>query len=219
MWGWIGRRRELEIMESSRKHANKIIEVAENLTNFLRTYFERGKEEASKVYERIFSLEKEADDIKREILSDLSRGLFHPIDREELIRFILTLDDIAANVKFGARNFLLLPEVKPPEELQRILLNMSKELHKATIKIIEGIETLYKDPRKALEIADLVERIEEAVDDMRTEALEVAIRWCDENKVPSICIITKELIDSIENATDKCEDLADIIRSIALLSL
>ena len=47
------------------------------------------------------------------------------------------------------------------------------------------------------------ERIEEAVDDMRTEALEVAIRWCDENKVPSICIITKELIDSIENATDK----------------
>ncbi|RLF65534.1 MAG: hypothetical protein DRN30_03785 [Thermoplasmata archaeon] len=219
MWGWISRRREVEIIESSRRHANKIIEVAESLTEFLKTYFEKGKDAASKVYEKIYVLEKEADDIKREILSSLSTGMFHPIDREELIRLILTLDDIAANVKFGARNFLLLPEVRPPEDLRRILLNMAKELHKATIKIVEGIEVLYKDPRKALEIADIVEGIEEAVDDMRTDALEVAIKWCDSEKVPSVCIITKELIDSIENATDKCEDLADIIRSIALLSL
>ena len=218
MWGWIGRRRQLEIIEMSLNHINKIIEVSNELSEFLETYVTKGKEEASKVYEKIFLSEKEADDIKRDIISSLSTGIFHPIDREDLIRLTLTSDDIAAHAKYAARNLLILPQREIPKELGDLLIKMSKELQKATIRIKDGINELYRDPRKALEVADTIERIEEEVDEIRTEALEKAVAWCDTIGIPSVCIIIKEVIDSIENATDKCEDVADIIRSIALLS-
>jgi len=41
---------------------------------------------------------------------------------------------------------------------------------------------------------------------------------CSEVKI-SICPVLREVIDSIENAADKCEDVADILRSIVLLNL
>lgn len=218
MWSWISRRRQAEIIEMSLNHVDKIIEVSNRLTEFLETYFTKGKDSASEVYKKIYLAEKEADDIKREIISSLSMGPFHPIDREDLIRLTLTLDDIAAYVKYAARNFLILPQKKLPDDLEKLLIKMSKELQKATLRIRDGIKELYKDTKKALEIADIIEKIEEEVDDLRTQALERAVAWCDEVATPSVCIITKEVIDSIENATDRCEDVADIIRSIALLS-
>jgi len=129
------------------------------------------------------------------------------------------LDDIAAYAKYAARNFLILPQKEPPKDLEELLIKMSKELQKATLRIKDGIKELYKDIKKALEIAETIERIEEEVDEIRTQALEKAVAWCDELITPSVCIIIKEVIDSIENATDRCEDVADIIRNIALLTL
>ncbi len=80
------------------------------------------------------------------------------------------------------------------------------------------ITRLAKDPRRALEVANSVERIEEEVDEIRMKALEKVLEWCDRAKVSS-CIICKEVVDSLENASDKCEDVADVIRGIALTSL
>jgi len=34
---------------------------------------------------------------------------------------------------------------------------------------------------------------------------------------PSNCILVREIITTIENAADRCEDAADVLRSIALL--
>ncbi len=43
-------------------------------------------------------------------------------------------------------------------------------------------------------------------------------RNCEESKI-SQCLMLKEVMDSIENSADKCEDVADVLRSIALLSI
>jgi len=51
-----------------------------------------------------------------------------------------------------------------------------------------------------------------------TEALREILSTCNEVKT-STCLILKGIIDSIENAADKCEDVADILRSIVLLNL
>ncbi|MBS7621781.1 DUF47 family protein, partial [Candidatus Bathyarchaeota archaeon] len=43
---------------------------------------------------------------KEEIISEISRGPFHPIDREDIIELVLTIDDIAANLKSASRKLL-----------------------------------------------------------------------------------------------------------------
>jgi uncharacterized protein Yka (UPF0111/DUF47 family) len=80
-----------------------------------------------------------------------------------------------------------------------------------------AIEKLVEEPRAVLELANEIERIEEEVDDMRIEVFNEIIQLCDKVGT-SFCILSKELMDSVENAADKCEDVADTLRSLALLT-
>ncbi|MEM4601170.1 MAG: DUF47 family protein, partial [Sulfolobales archaeon] len=68
------------------------------------------------------------------------------------------------------------------------------------------------------ELANKVESLEEEVDDIRHEVFREVLKFCDSSR-SSKCMLTKEIMDSIENAADRCEDVADVLRSIALLSI
>ena len=215
-WSWIARTRQREIIEMYNKHIDKIIETVEHSLKMIEHYKIGKIEEAKKEYEIVFEKEKEADDIKRQIIAELSKELFHPIDREELLRMILTTDDIAAYVKAMSRRLLLIISEEIDEDIVEDLIRMDARILDATRLIKEAARKLIEDPRKALELADNIERLEEEVDEIRMEALEKVMRFCDKTK-NSLCIISKDLVDSLENASDRCEDTADVIRSIALL--
>jgi len=215
-WSWIARTRQREIIEMYNKHIDKIIETVEHCLRMLEHYKVRDIENAKKEYDIVFEKEKEADDIKRQIIAELSKELFHPIDREELLRMILTTDDIAAYVKAMSRRLLLIINEEIEEEIIEDLMRMAARILNATKLIKEAAKKLIENPKKALELADNIERLEEEVDEIRMEALEKVMKFCDKTR-NSLCIISKDLVDSLENASDRCEDTADVIRSIALL--
>jgi len=100
----------------------------------------------------------------------------------------------------------------------KAFMTMASMVYEATKLIGDAARKLIEDPRDVLAIAERIERIEESVDDVRAEALREILNICNEVKI-STCLILKEIIDSIENAADKCEDVADILRSIVLLNL
>jgi len=199
-------------------HIDKISNIAKTLKEMVEHYVKKEFDVAKSKYEQIFNMEREADNIKRKIIAELSREMFHPIDREELIRLTLTSDDIAAYLKATSRRLLLLSEAEIPPDVSQVILSMIDKIYDATKLLKDDVTELFEVPRKALEIADDVERLEEEVDELRMEALESILKWCETVKV-STCILTKEIIDSLENAADKCEDVADVIRSIAISSI
>lgn len=218
MWAWVGRRRHREIIAMCLNHIDGIIETVKFLKEMIEDYKKENMESAKAKYSKVFEKEKEADVVKRNIIAELSKGIFHPIDREDLIRLTLTADDIAAYAKATGRRILLTSSIKIPDNVLSLMLSMAEKVHEATILIKDAIMDLYENPRKSLEVADKIERLEEEVDEIRLEGLEEAFKWCDTVKT-SACIMVKEAIDSLENAMDRCEDVADVIRSIALLSL
>ncbi len=217
-WSWISRRRQTEIIQKYSTHIVKVIEVVEHTHDMIKAYSEGKIDDARKKYEEAFNAEREADEIKRKIIEELSTEVFHPIDREELIRLILTTDDIAAYAKAATRRLLLVLNDKLNQEIVSKLLEMASKLYEAVKLLKEAANQLLYNPREALKIADKIERLEEEIDDIRMEALGKVLRFCNEAK-PSLCLISKELVDSLENASDRCEDTADVIRSIALLSI
>ncbi len=166
----------------------------------------------------VFKYEKEADDIKRKILSELSSEFFHPIDREDLIRLVLTSDDVAAYAKAWSRRLTLLNVGNVPQEILNKLFVMASKVHEATLLMKKAAEKLMLDPREVLELANKIEVLEEEVDDIRHEVFKDILNFCEQSKI-SQCLMVKEVMDSIENSADKCEDVADVLRSIALLSL
>jgi len=217
-WAWIGRRRQREIIALCLSHISKIVEESQHLKKLLECFLKRNRGSAEREYEKIFNLEREADDIKRNIFMELSKGIFHPIYREDLIRLVLTADDIAAYVKSASRKLILPSSSKIPEEILKVLYEMASKVYESTLLIKDAIMEIYENPKEALEIANKIETLEEEVDEIRIAGLAKVLEWCDKTE-PSACIIAKETVDSIENAEDRCEDVADVIRSIALLSL
>ena len=217
MWSWLGRRVEAEVLEIALKHVRKVVEAAVAGERLFRAYADGdvGAAEAAKA--DVFRAESEADDIKREAIRLMSEGFIHPIDREELIRLILTVDDIAAYLKGAARRAGMVPPDRIDKGIRALAADMASRVRAAAERLVEAVAVLRKEPRKALSLADEVERIEEEVDEVRAQALAKVLEFCDKCEVMSACLIAKEIIDSIENASDRCEDAGDVIRSIALM--
>ena len=216
-WAWVSRRVEVRAIKMALDHLDKIIEVAEASLDLFRKFASDSMEETRRVYARVHQAEKEADDVKRTMFRELSSGFIHPIDREELVRLLLTSDDIAAYLKAASRRATLIDPGEIADSVRNHVVNIVEKVLESTRLLKEAIEALVSDADRALELADSIERLEEEVDEIRIEALADVLRICDETKV-SACIIAKEIVDSVENSEDKCEDAADVVRSIAALS-
>jgi len=215
-WSWIGRRVELEVMEKSLKHLELTRSVAKACLELFQSLARCDAEGVRRSNTRVHEVEGRADEIKREVIKELGKGYIHPVTREELIRLALAVDDIAAFLKGASRRASLIEPREIEDEVRNYALRMAEKVLKAVELLEESVKVLNKDLKKALELADAVERIEEEVDDIRIEALGEVLRFCNKS-TPSACIVAKEIIDSLENATDRCEDTADVIRSIAVM--
>jgi predicted phosphate transport protein (TIGR00153 family) len=220
-WAWIARRRESEILEREVRHLTHIREVAEwslRLVEALSRGDRGGVEEA---YRRVKEAERSADAVKDRIIEELASGLFHPIDREELLRLVLVSDDIADHLNAGSRRLLLHSRTRGPEiprEIVEGLRRMAEIARESIDKLLEAIGELRRNPKRSIELAREVERLEEEADEVRSNAEEHAIEWCNQHRQPGACVIVAKAIESYETATDKCEDTADVVRSIAILS-
>ncbi len=217
-WTWIGRREQRRIIEMCIMHLKKVLSVAEALRDMINAHARGDKENTMEHYQRVFKAEREADDIKKKILAELSRGVFHPIDREDLVRLLLSADDIADYLKASSRRLILVEPGRVPGDIVEVYEKMINKILEAIEVLIRAVETLYITPSRSLELADTVERIEEEVDDIRMHGLEKVLKWCEKTSIAE-CVLSKEIVDTLETATDNCENVGDVIRSISLLNL
>ncbi|MEM4732276.1 MAG: DUF47 family protein, partial [Desulfurococcaceae archaeon] len=102
-WSWISRTRENIALELYVNLLEKIYMVVEHAVEALKAYSSTNYEKLAEEWRRVFELEREADVVKRKIIEELSKGLLHPIDREEVMRLVITSDDIASKAKAWTR--------------------------------------------------------------------------------------------------------------------
>jgi predicted phosphate transport protein (TIGR00153 family) len=216
-WSWISRVRERKALELYIEHISRILGVVEHAVDAIAAYRDGDSVKLDEDWRVVYEGEKEADDYKRRILMELSESIFHPIDREEVVRLVITSDDIASYAKAWCRRLKLVRDEPLPTDILDAAYKMGMLVHEAVKLILEASrELLSGNKRRVLELANKIESIEERVDDLHVESLERALLYCDKAK-PSHCIIVGEIITTIENAADKREDTADVLRSIALL--
>lgn len=214
---WLARKREKELMGFCKTHADKIVETVVHLKQVVYSFCDDDQEGLQKGFKLVFEKEREADEIKRKILEELSTGPFHPIDREEVVRFVLTADDVAANAKSAARKIRSSSTKEVTQEIKDGLKGLSDRLINIVDTMRDAFSQLLKDPKSAIKIADKVERIEEEIDDYRVELVEKILKLGNTAKSLSAWLMLKEAVESMENVADRSEDVADVIRSIAIL--
>lgn len=214
---WLGRQASKETITASCKHLKRIFAIVSVAQEMLYAYLRNDIEEATKKAQDITSLEREADKIKEEIIDNLMNSSLHPMDQDEIIRLILTADDIAAQLKATARKLLYTHSEEVPQHIKDGLKGIMDLIAEESNALRSTIEALVKDRNDIRERAEKTERLEEAIDDARVDLLAQILKWGDTSEHVSDWIMIKEVVENMETASDKMEDTADVIRQIAIL--
>lgn len=167
------------------------------------------KEERAQKIRRIEEFEHKGDEITHQIFSELGSTFITPFDREDIHALTSKLDDILDYIQGAANRIVLyrvdiiLPEM---ERLASLIYQAVQELSMA----IHHLREFQNEPSIRENLVK-IHSIENEADDLFERAIANLFDTC---KDPILLIKNKELIVSLETATDKCEDAANAIESI-----
>jgi len=160
--------------------------------------------------QQIEQLEHEGDKITHEIYEQLNQTFITPLDPEEISKLVSALDDILDYIKSTATRMYHygIPETDSHMvELAKLIQLSVVELEEA-VKMIRSI----KNPRQIEQRCIEVNRLENLADDVLHHAYADLFRSTD-----AIAIIKrKDIYEHLEIATDKCEDVANVLSDIAI---
>lgn len=168
-------------------------------------------EEREKYMKLLRDLEHAGDDITHDIFTQLSKNFITPFDREDIHYLATALDDIVDFIYGSATRMHLykLQEATPAmKKLSETLVKQSEEIDTA-VKLMRGMENIIRI-REALVRIHSLENIADDVFDEAVAQLFVV------HKDAMEIIKQKEVLANMETATDKCEDVANVIESIII---
>jgi len=158
--------------------------------------------------DRISELEHEADEITHDIIRSLNRVFVTPFDREDIYALASGMDDVLDFIKELSDKHALydLRTVSPPAvELGALLLHSAEEL-KAAIAKLESLKDLEQHWIE-------VNRIENQGDQVSRQAISELFRSGSD---PIQVMKMKDVYDGLEDALDRCEDVANVIENIVI---
>ena len=156
-------------------------------------------------------IEKEADLITNKTTGMLHKTFITPIERDDIHRLITRMDDILDLMEDAALTVSLYDIQEPTPEAQRF----AELLLECTLKVQEAVDLLsnMKNADKITEICHQIDRLETDADHVMHAALSRLFR--EEPDVRRL-IKLKALYEYLELATDRCEEVADIIEGIVV---
>jgi len=169
-------------------------------------YFSNLEHWAKEVHE----LEQEGDVYTHDIIRKLNKTFVTPIDREDIHALASRLDDIL-DLLWNAADRLTVFKL---QESTKWAIIMSKDLL-STVELVEKAIKKLKDKNYAhiQEYCIEINKLENKIDRGFRDALG---HLFDEIKDPILIIKWKEIYEHLENASDRCEDVANILESIVL---
>ncbi|MFZ3137966.1 MAG: DUF47 family protein [Thermodesulfovibrionales bacterium] len=158
----------------------------------------------------VHELEEDGDMLTHDIIKKLHKTFVTPFDREDIHALASKLDDILDFI-WGTAERLAVFKMK---EARKEAVIMSKEILTTVELVHKAIKTLkVKDYTRMQEYCVEINKLENKMDRIFRDALG---HLFDEMKDPILIIKWKEIYEHLENASDKCEDVADILESIAI---
>ena len=160
---------------------------------------------------RIKAIEHEGDLITHECIEELHSTFITPIDRDSIHRLISRMDDILDLIEAVSDRMSLYDLSEATEEsreLARVLLISTEQVAKA----VSGLRNM-KNARHILAECVEINRLENEADTLLRAAVGKLFRT---EKDPLTVMKWKELYEGIEEATDACEDVANLVEGIVL---
>ena len=212
---WFVQRRKSKVLELADRQLTLAVDTVVELESAITEVLKKDMEGAKKDIEKLFRTEEEIDNLRRTIFEESTRGSLPLNDREDLMHLVKRLDVMADHVKDSGRHVLLLMQVNIPIELWNAFAEMSKDLVECAKALRASIEKLGSDPTEARILSQKVDEVEKRVDEKNLQIKTLLLK-SDKNVAPSALFILKDLLDSMEEVADSCDDTADYVRILTI---
>ena len=156
----------------------------------------------------IKQIEHDGDTITHNIIQKLNQTFITPIDREDIYSLTSALDDVLDLIE-EVSDRLVMYQVESPTETAK---ELARIIHQSTTEIVKGLVLLRK-PGDVRPVCIEINRLENEADRVSRAAV---AKLFHEEQNPIIILKWKEIYEHLEEATDRCEDVANSLESITL---
>ena len=191
------------------KASGNLVEISHVLVEMVNSPEEKRRE----MIKQISHLEHIGDDISHEIFHELNATFITPFDREDIHSLTSAIDDVVDYIHGSAKRI----ELYKITNITKDFIQLSELIEKSAVELHNAILELrnMKNVAKIKESCIRINSIENHADDIFDNSI---ARLFEEEKNAVEIIKIKEVLSSLETATDKCEDAANILESIIVKS-
>lgn len=157
---------------------------------------------------QIKDVEHECDELMHQVTVKLNKSFITPFDREDIFTLSVALDDVCDYIDAGARAIMMydINEINDySKHLAKVLQSLAMEMN--------GAVSMLSNPHDMNQHIVEIHRLENEADDVYFRAIGELFHSSQDTLQ---IIKMKELYEILENATDRCESVANIIESIIL---
>ena len=201
--------REARFFKLFDQHAALLAEGGRTAAELVRDYADEGRR--TELIARIGELERRADKFTYETVSLLHSTFITPFDRNDIHRLISGMDDILDLIQDAAESMHLFDiQTLPPEALRMAeLLDACCTRVQAAVALLSSMD----NAPKALALAQEIDTLESEADAVMRAGISKLFR--EEQDVRQL-IKHKNVYEYLENAIDKCQDVANIIEAVVV---
>jgi predicted phosphate transport protein (TIGR00153 family) len=186
--------------------ASNVVVMATILVEMVNSPSLETREELNK---QIDKLENRGDEITHQIYLELGKNFITPFDREDIHALTTAIDDVADNIQ-EASNRMSLYRI---DDFNESIKKLSELILQSTVDMEKAIKEL-KDLKNVRAIADSCIRIN-SLENQADYVFGRAVADLFLYETDAIRLIKyKEILSSLETATDMCEDAANVMESI-----
>ncbi len=188
------------------QHAHKTVEGAKEFVALA-----SGDRDIVESAGRIKEIEHETDVITHHCVEALHKTFITPLERDDIHRLITRMDDVMDFIEAASERIALYELRTMTDELRAladVLLRSTEEIERA----VHGL----RDMRRAEVVIQScidINRMENEADAIHRAAVAKLFK---EERDPILVIKWKEIYENLETATDRCEDVANIIEGVVL---
>lgn len=184
-----------------------ILQASDLLIRFTKT---EDHETRKQIYLEIKKTETHCDRITEEILDELNQSFITPFDREDIHSLASQLDDVLDLINGSAKRTVLYQPRKMPQSM----VSMAEHIKEGAERIQEAVNELDKVKRDPAIVRASCRRLHE-IENSADDVYENYMKHLMKEETDAIELLKQvEIMQLLENATDKAYRVADVLKTI-----
>jgi predicted phosphate transport protein (TIGR00153 family) len=216
LFGWFTPKRSDAVLEMVEDHLELTQNAVSDLYRMVEASASNLEKERRDFFESVSQMEMKADELRRQMVDELTRSEMFPEERDDLMELVRAVDWIADWSKEAGRILVLIPFEKAPDEMKVASQNLCRANVDCVTVLGRCIKVLLKKPAEAINLANEVEVLEEEIDELYSHARAHLAQLEFEGFSTGALILLSQFLDAVETIADWCENTADIVRAVAV---